>query len=475
MIALRCSLRSLLVAALPALVVACASVEPDAERAAVRQDVATRLTIDVPMPPIDALDPAVDAACRELLGDELTEDAAIRIALLNNRGLRAIYERLGIARADLVQAGLLRNPVFEAEPLFLFRGNGERELGLLQPLADLFYRPLRQRLAEHEMAAEQARVAAAMVQLVFQVRRACVLVRTAQQRVALHQRAVAAAAASHLLMRQLFAAGNATEQQLAAQRVAETGARLELAAAEQAAQEAREPLQALLGLWGEHTNWSLAGAMPMDPPPDLALDDVESRGVAASFALAENRARLGALAERVGLEQWQGWLRTFDLGLAATKEPGDSWDLGPILRFEIPLFDRGQAQQAKAAAELRAAAQRHVQIAIEVRAAARLLRARVQLASDRLQFFRGEHLPARADLLLQTQRTYNAMQTGAFTVLDARQDQLADYGRFLDQLADLHLARLDALELLAGGMPSARLPLGWPDPQLARTTSGDRP
>ena len=49
-----------------------------------------------------------------LLAKPLTVDAAVQIALLNNPGLQATLEELGIAQADLVQAGLLSNPKLKA-------------------------------------------------------------------------------------------------------------------------------------------------------------------------------------------------------------------------------------------------------------------------------------------------------------------------------------------------------------------------
>ena len=48
---------------------------------------------------------------KALLGNDLTAEAAVQIALLNNRKLQAVYNRLGIAQADLVQAGLPPNPI----------------------------------------------------------------------------------------------------------------------------------------------------------------------------------------------------------------------------------------------------------------------------------------------------------------------------------------------------------------------------
>ena len=45
-----------------------------------------------------------------LLAESLTEEAAVQVALLNNRGLQAAYNDLGISEADYVQASLPPNP-----------------------------------------------------------------------------------------------------------------------------------------------------------------------------------------------------------------------------------------------------------------------------------------------------------------------------------------------------------------------------
>jgi hypothetical protein len=52
----------------------------------------------------------------KLLSDGLTEEDAVSIALLNNRKLQASFEEIGLAKADLVQAGLFTNPNLSAEP-----------------------------------------------------------------------------------------------------------------------------------------------------------------------------------------------------------------------------------------------------------------------------------------------------------------------------------------------------------------------
>jgi len=45
-----------------------------------------------------------------LLSEPLTEDTAVQIALLNNRGLQAAYNDLGVSEAEYVQTSLPPNP-----------------------------------------------------------------------------------------------------------------------------------------------------------------------------------------------------------------------------------------------------------------------------------------------------------------------------------------------------------------------------
>src|SRR5262249_58150414 len=55
---------------------------------------------------------AASARVRRLLGRPLTADAAVQVALLNNRGLQAAYDELAIADAERVGQSLPPNPTF---------------------------------------------------------------------------------------------------------------------------------------------------------------------------------------------------------------------------------------------------------------------------------------------------------------------------------------------------------------------------
>ncbi|HEX6813889.1 MAG TPA: TolC family protein [Planctomycetota bacterium] len=431
---------------------ACTQLPPQDDRESTRVDLSQRLQAELPQSPSD-LATACTLEVAAMLQEPLTEDAAVRITLLNNHGVRATYERLGVHRADLVQAGLLRNPVFRGDARFLFDGGTEIELGLAQPFLDLFYRPLRERLAEHEFTQARLLITDELVHLVFATRRAFVNLRAAQTLVSLQEQALAAAVAAHELTLELHAAGNTTDQVLAAARVGEAASRLDLAAAEQAAVEAREPLQQLLGLWGGATAWTVGGPLGDDPLAGVDLEHVEARAIAASLALGAWRAAADAAAQSAGLESWRAWFPDGAVGVSALREPGGEWGLGPQLALELPLFDGGQGRQARAAATLRETLHRHVQQAVEVRSQARLLRDRLVHLGNRLRFSREVHLPLRADVVRTTLQHYNAMQIGVFDVLRAKQQQIADERDHATTLHHAHLARLELLELLAGGMP----------------------
>src|SRR5262245_27961728 len=70
-------------------------------------------------------EPDKEAAARidALLQGKLSADQVVQIALLNNRDLQAVYSDLGVAQADLVQAGLLNNPIFDAAIKFPTSGS----------------------------------------------------------------------------------------------------------------------------------------------------------------------------------------------------------------------------------------------------------------------------------------------------------------------------------------------------------------
>lgn len=413
---------------------------------------------DVPRPDLGGLDDgALDPRALELLAQGLDEQRAVRVALLNNRGVRAAFAALGVAAAEAAQAGAIANPGLTAEAKF-FSGGTELELALVQPILEALTLPLRRDLGAQRYAVARARVAGELVGLVHAVRRALVRARAAELEVALARDALVAASASHDLMAELYRAGNVTAARLVAERVELSRAQLDLAAAEARAQEAREPLNVLLGLWGAAVGWELAVELGAAPSEGLAFEDAEARAVRASLGLEEVRARAAADARALGVERWETLLPGAGLGVAAKREASDgAWGLGPALTLELPVLDGGGPRRRARARALEETLARHVTLAVEVRATARLLVERARVLAVRARYLHEQHLPAHAELVRRTLHEYNSMQVGVFEVLHERRRELDAAREHVRTLRDAWLARIDLEELYAGRLDPRHL------------------
>ncbi len=455
------------------LLAACATAERQQadDFASVRTDVRERAAVEIPSP--RAEDGRIASEVRALLADELTEDVAVKIAVLNNRRVRAALAELDVSSAELVQAGLLRNPVFSANAKFFDEGT-EVELALLQPFLDLFFVSTRKRTAASELAATKARVASEIVHVAYDVRRAFVEVRAAERLCDADRDALRAATASHELMRELHRAGNVTDPVFTAEVLALGRAKLAAARSEAELAEAREPLNVLLGLWGDAVEWKIAPENSDAPiaPPDL--EHVESRAVEVSFDLAEGRARTSVEAARAGLAAWESAFSSGELGLVAKRESlDDEWGLGPALVFDLPIFDAGGTAQAAAQGRLRASLAEHVALAVEIRSAARTLRDRASALESEAAFLGSDVVPASQRLVEDTLRNYNAMQIGVFDVLAVKEREIAARRDHIERTRDARLARLDLLELLAGHLNRERV-AAQPDRSLSDTATSAR-
>jgi outer membrane protein TolC len=400
------------------------------------------------------LDPA-GADVAAILAAPLTEASSVKVALLQNPEVRATYERLGVARAELVEAGLLANPVFALESKG-FAAGPEVELSLAASFVDLLLRPLRRRVAAAELRAEEAAVARDLVRLVYDVRRAVVRVLAADAVVALAAQALERAEASRDLMQKLHAAGNALDTVRTVEEAAAARARLDLDAARLSAAEAREPLLVLLGLGGDAPSVTLAGSLP-EPPAAPAREGLALRAERASLDLTESRAHLDAAACRAGLARREGRWPGGEVGVVGKREADGEWGFGPAFALALPMFDWGQGRTLAAHAELRREAAEHEALGVRIHSAARLLSARHAALRARLAYQRDVYLPLRERLVREGLQFFNAMQIGAFEVLHAKRQELDARREHAETLRETWLALLDLNELLAGSLNPDRL------------------
>src|SRR5262245_25443932 len=394
-----------------------------------------------------------------LLKGKLTAEQAVQIALLNNRDLQALYSELGVAQADLVQAGLFRNPIFDAAVLFPVSDGGKPklELSAVMNFLDIFYVPLRKRVAASRFEEVKTRVTGSVLDFAAQVRTAFYLYQANEQMLELRQTIVQALSGSFEVARRLNEAGNITDLDFARERALLESGKLGLRSAELAVRQSREELNMLMGLWGGRTDWQSNGRLPDIPEQPLDTKDIERVTLSRSVDLLNARQRIVIAGQQLGFNRWTALVPEMEVGPGSEREKDGSWKVGPVLEFPIPLFDQGQARIGRAAAELRRAQNEYYALGVRIRATARAVRDRLEAARDRALYYRDIVLPLRERIVNEAQLQYNAMQLGPFQLLRAKEQQIETAVGYIEALREYWLAAADAGQLLSGRIPNSAM------------------
>lgn len=397
---------------------------------------------------------------QELLADGLDDDEAIRVALLENRSIRAAFERLGVAAYDRVRAGLIANPLFSATVL-LQDPFPDVELGVSQPLVDLFRRSLRMDLADVELDVARAAVLEHLVRVSSHVREATLACRAQLERVRLAQETALAVREAEGLTMVLHKAGNVTDLELSTRRRARTLADLELLEAQALVVERREDLLALLGLSND-PGFELTTRLALDQLPAAPAADLETRVLESSLGLAQLEARLRGAQARAGLPRSFNVLgNNSAVGIGAGKDDVvGSWGVGPIISVPIPIFDTGASMQSAARAEALAWLAERDGLVRDLASTTRRLAARQASLSERAALARAELLSLTRKVVIETLQQYNSMQIGAFDVLHERELELKHSRMALDLWEDAWRARIDLDQLRLGARPESHRPSG---------------
>ena len=429
-------------AAAALLAVACASVPRDAGVGDVRKIVEERSGQRLAWDPDQPIEPPSDEQLRPLLAGELTVERAVEIALANNRDLLATLESLGVARADLIAASTVRNPVFDGEVRFPGK---PFEIGIIQTLVDLFQLPRRRALGAVGFEAARLRVTGAVLGFAAEVRADYYTLQAAQQALAQQRTMAAAAEVSAELARRQHDAGNISDLDLENEQALYERAKLDLARAELDELQSRERLLASLGALE-----ILPLTLPAQAPPDeggqeRSLEEVEAalpRRLDVSIAQAELEAARRALP----LARSSTW-DELALGVHHEREPEGESTTGPAVEIPLPLFDRGLAGRTRAVANLRRAEQRLHALTVSARSEARAARERLLEARARADYLRSVVVPRRERILSLTQLEYNAMQRGVYDLIRARQELSNALREQVMAIRDYWLARtgLDAV------------------------------
>tara|TARA_B110000438_G_scaffold193676_1_gene185247 strand:- start:1702 stop:3105 length:1404 start_codon:yes stop_codon:yes gene_type:complete len=432
------------------LLAACASPNPDAAFADLNKTVAGRIPDAAVWRTGGPEDAAVDARVDALMAEPLTAQSAAQVALLSNRGLQARYASLGIAQADVVQAGLLENPVFE----IMVRPSTEEgtniELGLMQNFVDLLMRPARIKLAAAEYDVTKLDLAAHLVAFVGDVQNAYYAHRGALGTLDVAKEVAGTARDGASLARAFHTAGNISDLDLATHQADAGDAHVELLESEEEVGDSRIELAELLGV-SHNAKWTVSSRPPSLPDTQVKLTGLEQQALKNRFDLTAHRAEVRAALAELGMEEDFRLVEDADLGVSAEKEPDGAWLIGPVFEIPLPLFDQGQTRLASATMALRraqdelAAEESHVRLQVK-RAADSMV-----LARQRAAHLLGTVLPLKERIVRLTLAEYNYMLESPFHLLETQQEQNESYRMYVEALTDYWMARADLQAAIGGG------------------------
>ena len=223
-----------------------------------------------------------------LLARTMTADKAVQVALLNNPTLQAIYEEIGISQADLVQAGLLKNPEFTNLTRFPDQGASaaDVELSVAQDFLDLFTLPLRKKVAETQLEQTKLEVGDAVLNLAADVKEAFYTLQSRQQLLQRLERLVDVNQTGAELAAQQNQAGTLNELETEKQGVLYNQSKADLSQVRVEIDADREKLNRLMGLSGHQLDWKSADKLPKIPEKKFSVAQVESLAMAQRLDVA---------------------------------------------------------------------------------------------------------------------------------------------------------------------------------------------
>jgi len=395
-------------------------------------------------------DEQIQTFIQRAVANELTADSAIQIALLNNPKVQAIFEELGIAQADLLEAGLLSNPAFELEVRYPYVKGLRTNIEYLitSSLLDIFFIPLRTRLAATEFEQTKLKVSNEILNLAFDVRETYYeLVSENKKIIDIRSVVELDSINSEIVFKQINVGNvNALEFQLSQSRLLE--AELELAKSQAEIIHLSEKLNRLLG-FNEEVCLILPKSLEEIDFKAFDLCVLESIALEERLDLQVARFEIARFGRMLGLKDF--WIYTnLQGGLAGERDPDGTNLTGPGFSGELPIFNYGQAARMRLFAQLRQAQDRlaelEIQVRSEVREAHKLLMSYLKIIKD----YHNRLLPMQSKISASSEELYNVMGLGVDKLLENKRMEVVLNKNYTESVKQYLVSRVELDRSLGG-------------------------
>jgi len=387
----------------------------------------------------------------ELLQKDFSEEMVVRIALLNNQSLQALYEDLGIAKASHAQAKFLKNPIFTLAYQFSTQSavSDLINFGLLENFLEIFLLPMKNRVATAELAEIKCRLVTNVLDVVGETTIAFYALQKAMRICELKKQVLLANELSYEAAQRLFIAGNLRDLEVSLEKSFYEQSKLEVASWEIKVLKKREELNVLMGLRGEQIDWKITSEIPELIEEENAFETIENDAILNSIDLKVAYNNLIATAISFGIDTTKLVFPLLEMGAAIHREES-VWYVGPAINLAIPLFDVDKANSKRAESVIMKEWKQYTTLATEIRSKAR--RARFSLLNNlkQSQYFKNVILPLSKEITHLVHMQNNAMQIGVFRLLAAKKRELEHQIQSIQMQTEYRISKVILETLLRG-------------------------
>jgi outer membrane protein TolC len=435
----------------------CASVHTKEERHNIKSFAAERTDAEIIWQQTEEDAKIINEGIERLLAEGLTRENAVKIALLNNHKLQSAFEEIGIAKADLVQSGLLRNPIvstFFKIPI----GGGSTGLefeGVLS-LLDLWQIPPRKKIAASRLETVILKVYEEIMNTAVEAKRFydeyvfLSYTRDEMERIKDETDNLK----DQIEYRGRF--GFSGELDIKRANIAALEQEIEYINIETSLQLARMNLNRIMGFLPDRMDYDIIKEIPKDIDLPSDISTLIDKAFSNRLDLKITELKIKEASDLIGL-QYRSIIRDLEAGLSYEKEPEGGEFITPSLRLSIPFFDTNQAQIAKAEFILRQAIKEFQEIKLRIRENVIANFKKLKESRQKVYIIKEQIIPAQKEAVQFAERYFNAMQLNLLHLIEARMDLFKSQKRLFEAMREQRRLELE-LEKAIGGILQRKSP-----------------
>lgn len=385
---------------------------------------------------------AANYQARQILAQPLSTNSAVHLSFMRNPAVQASLATLGVAEADVAQAGRMTNPIISIERL---TGGGiiEIERTILFSLMSVFTLAGRSEIAREKAAKARHDAALSIMGVAGSVERSWVEAVSARERVSLMERIAESAKASEELGNRLYQAGSMTELQLAKIKAFRVEIAGQLGKLRIASNMAREKLIRSMGIWGKDLRFRLPKRLPRLPKRAKRVRALEKYALMKRLDIRAARKDVDSLRKSLGLTEATSFLNLLEIGgrwNTEKDEEGKTQFRSFEVEFAIPIFDLGDAKIDRAKWTYMRSVEALKSVAINARSEVREAYHSYRGSFDLAKHYKSRLVPLNRKITEEELLRYNGMLASVFELLAAVRQQAQSEMRALDAKRDFWLA-----------------------------------